>query len=54
MQGSKFEVEYWLRVVHNEKRTDDIYPKKGNNKNTKLYSVSFPTFALTFFLICNY
>ena len=23
MQGSKFEVEYWLRVVHNEKRTDE-------------------------------
>ena len=26
-QGSKFEVEYWLRVVQNEKRTDDIENK---------------------------
>ena len=25
VQGSKFEVEYWLREVQNEKRTDKLY-----------------------------
>ena len=34
MQGSKFEVQYWLRVVQNEKKTDDMLDLKKKEKKS--------------------